>query len=96
VGAEIHALRNRTKLEIVASILDFLCTAKSSPKKSSHIVRDALLSWAQFSKYMKTLQKGGFVKQTPDGLYQITEKGKNWRMRYKSVPHLDLELEDEL
>ena len=68
-------LRNRTRVEIVSSILDV--AGKGALK--THIMYKANLSHRQLERYLAFLEDNGLIEKTADSdgtrMYQATEKG---------------------
>jgi predicted transcriptional regulator len=86
-----HELGNRTRVEILASILG---VARGGSLKT-HIMYKANLSHHQLERYLGFLMENGLIEKSPDSeyggiYYRVTEKGTEFLKDYaRLTAHLN-------
>ena len=80
-----HAVfMNRTRFDIVASILELATT----PRKKTHLMYKANLSYRQLQVYVDFLKSSGLLQNQPNGMYRTTEKGLEFLRSYQKIESL--------
>lgn len=86
-----HSSReHRGRLDIIADILD----ASFGGVRRTHLMYHCNLSFKQLKYYLKFLLKKGLLHATADnkgsnpGLFEITDKGKEFLKAYKGLKNL--------
>jgi predicted transcriptional regulator len=77
-------MRYRSQSQIIQSILE---TAIESATKTK-IMYASYLSYTQLKKYLSILTESGLIKESNNGLFIVTEKGKNYIKSAKTLAEL--------
>jgi predicted transcriptional regulator len=81
--------KDRSRWEIIEDILAVLTEEKSA--KKTRIMQRACLNWNDLQKYFDFLVEENFIAESNNpgmGSYAITEKGKEFLKRLKSVKEI--------
>jgi predicted transcriptional regulator len=80
-------MKNRSRTEIMASILDIVGNGNSKTK----IMYKAYLSYAQMMGYLSILEENKLIEQQKGGkVYNVTEKGRRYLEHYKKIDEMIL------
>lgn len=80
-------MKNRSRTEIMASILDIVGNGNSKTK----IMYQAYLSYAQMMGYLSILEENKLIEQQKGGkVYNVTEKGRRYLEHYKKIDEMIL------
>lgn len=80
-----QSVRNRSRQEIICDILSTIQLASVSKTK---VMYRASLSYAQLKSYENYLASNKIIKITDDGLWMLTEKGKQYHDACKLVEQI--------
>jgi len=78
-------MKNRSKLEIMAQILDIASGGGTSKTK---IMYKAYLSYAQLRDYLTILIENGLIGHDENAAFKITQKGIRFMGLYKQMDSL--------
>jgi len=70
------------------TIIDYFLEAVSNGFQKSRLMYKANLSYYQFKKYADIVTKKKLVEERKKGIFEVTEKGKEYMRRYHSLAEL--------